>query len=837
MAASMSTGVGKGPRLALAAAMLVAATLGYELALHSRWPGRIVRAVRGQDTTLLDVYGGVGLVYAVERPVAGDEARALERAAQRRLGDDKVVAAARVRDGGTRLEVELLGLAPDEAEGVRRGKTLETAGPLELRLVAEDTPTAQALFAAARDDARAADRGVRAEADHWSDPQTGASHRDVYLVAPDRAALELWLAQSGGRAAIDGAGLVLGVEKLEWAWQGDGDGPPPGGVRSYLLEREVQLDNRDVAGADVQWDERTGRPEVRLDFTGAGGDRFEALTARAIGRKLAIVVDHRVISAPLIQSRIPGGTAIITLGGKNPDEQLREGHALAAALRTGPLPARVTLETAVAWEARAGAKLWPRLAATPFAMVGALAILALARLARRRGWAAAPATAAATAATPATGETTSRAPWLRLTVTLVPLPLLHYAERLRLPGLDTSWLPYVPLAGGPPGPFDVGLTPVLLGFVLVELVVLAVPAWRPLRHAGPAARAKIERAALAVGLALTLAQAWTVARLALSAYPTVWSVRRFELVAVATLVAGTACLVVAAQQISRRGLMNGYAALLVAGVALDLRTPWRELRLFDAPPASLVLSGAVIATVAAATVWLVRHPARARPGAPGVATPTPGFIPLVDAAALFAIVSTLAALGVAVPPAVFTRLQPGATSGFAMHLVLVLGFGLLWARLLSWPRPQPGLVAEQRERGADPATLRRLFWRATGVSLAWLALVVVADAVLGGRVRVHVDLAGVVLAAAALVDGVDEWRARRRRPDFIAVWPVHGLAQAEAARVALAEAGIPAWLRTPCLRALLHVFGPWAPVVVHVPAGRVAEAQERLARLWHAAAR
>jgi len=107
-----------------------------------------------------------------------------------------------------------------------------------------------------------------------------------------------------------------------------------------LLEDPPILTGADVAQSRVQRDEYSGRPVVLLDFTRSGARTFADVTAAAVHRHLAIVVDGVTQSAPLIQERISGGRAQVTLGAGHDDSSLlREAEALSAALGEGALGA------------------------------------------------------------------------------------------------------------------------------------------------------------------------------------------------------------------------------------------------------------------------------------------------------------------------------------------------------------------------------------------------------------------------------------------------------------------------------------------------------------------
>jgi protein-export membrane protein SecD len=102
--------------------------------------------------------------------------------------------------------------------------------------------------------------------------------------------------------------------------------------QDYLVE-EPLLTGDSLVDAHVQPDQ-FGRPIVEFKLNDAGGKKFGILTGDNIHRQLAIILDHRVYSAPTIQGRIPGGSGIIT--GSFTDEEARD---LALVLRAGALPA------------------------------------------------------------------------------------------------------------------------------------------------------------------------------------------------------------------------------------------------------------------------------------------------------------------------------------------------------------------------------------------------------------------------------------------------------------------------------------------------------------------
>ncbi len=107
-----------------------------------------------------------------------------------------------------------------------------------------------------------------------------------------------------------------------------------------LVEKKTVLTGATLTTAQVQFDQsRFNAPIVGLRFNGEGAKIFAQVTADNVGRRLAIVLDGKVQSAPRIQEPIPGGEAVIT-GRFTP----QEASDLALVLRVGALPAPVYIE-------------------------------------------------------------------------------------------------------------------------------------------------------------------------------------------------------------------------------------------------------------------------------------------------------------------------------------------------------------------------------------------------------------------------------------------------------------------------------------------------------------
>ncbi len=116
-------------------------------------------------------------------------------------------------------------------------------------------------------------------------------------------------------------------------------------MRSYNLLRKTMLTGDYITDARVSIDQRQNRPYVSMNFDRQGAKMFEKVTGDHVKERMAIVLDNRIKSAPVIQARIGGGRAQITLGTlQSYNELFNEAQDLAVVLRAGALPAPVKFE-------------------------------------------------------------------------------------------------------------------------------------------------------------------------------------------------------------------------------------------------------------------------------------------------------------------------------------------------------------------------------------------------------------------------------------------------------------------------------------------------------------
>ncbi|MDP5215860.1 protein translocase subunit SecD [Ruegeria sp. 2205SS24-7] len=101
----------------------------------------------------------------------------------------------------------------------------------------------------------------------------------------------------------------------------------------YIIEAAPVVTGEELVDAQPAFDQN-GRPAVNFRFNTTGARKFGDYTLDNIGAPFAIVLDDEVISAPVIQSHIPGGSGIIT-----GNFSVEESTNLAVLLRAGALPA------------------------------------------------------------------------------------------------------------------------------------------------------------------------------------------------------------------------------------------------------------------------------------------------------------------------------------------------------------------------------------------------------------------------------------------------------------------------------------------------------------------
>jgi preprotein translocase subunit SecD len=106
----------------------------------------------------------------------------------------------------------------------------------------------------------------------------------------------------------------------------------------YTVDPTILMTGEIISDARHRPGEYGEAPYVAITLTSPGGTLFERITGENVGRRMAIILDGKVQSAPVIQDRIGGGRAVIT-----GSFTLDEARDLALVLRAGALPAPVVI--------------------------------------------------------------------------------------------------------------------------------------------------------------------------------------------------------------------------------------------------------------------------------------------------------------------------------------------------------------------------------------------------------------------------------------------------------------------------------------------------------------
>ena len=232
---------------------------------------------------------------------------------------------------GTDIVIELPGLEQRDFERIKSiiGRTAQ----LQFKVVEDGGDYAKKVAASVPKDGP-----ITIDPDSWRGEKDGAQHDVIFFRAKERADLEKFVGALSGDLAVPGD-REFGYEEV--APPGEGTTKGTGTWRAYLLYRRAGVTGEYLANAEVGFSEM-GAPEVLFTMNRKGGDLMGKLTGENVGRRMAIVLDEKIMSAPVIQSQITE-RGRITLGSfGDPLKVQQEAKDLVAVLRSGALPAPLT---------------------------------------------------------------------------------------------------------------------------------------------------------------------------------------------------------------------------------------------------------------------------------------------------------------------------------------------------------------------------------------------------------------------------------------------------------------------------------------------------------------
>ena len=135
------------------------------------------------------------------------------------------------------------------------------------------------------------------------------------------------------------------VDQSMSAEQATANRPPPDselldgeGGQKYLIEKRVLVSGADLVDAQPGFDQRNSEPIVSFRFNSTGARKFADATRENVGKPFAIVLDNKVISAPVIREPILGGSGQIS-----GNFTVQQANDLSILLRAGALPAPLTV--------------------------------------------------------------------------------------------------------------------------------------------------------------------------------------------------------------------------------------------------------------------------------------------------------------------------------------------------------------------------------------------------------------------------------------------------------------------------------------------------------------
>ncbi|MDR2339801.1 MAG: protein translocase subunit SecD [Deltaproteobacteria bacterium] len=303
----------------------------------------------------LDLKGGIYLVMEVDLNAAlANNVRRTADDLRRRIGEDKIpgVMVESPESGGIVATLtdpaskdKLLELVKDRFPSLRQAGS--DGNTLTFELTSDEVAAIRDLTA------RQALETIRNRVDTF-----GVAEPDIRPQGEDRIIIQL----PGFDDPEKAVELIGKTAVLEFKLVDDGpvsaeealrDGAPPGTevrmektlnrMTGEEIETPILLRKQTLMTGETLTDARTfrgdfGDPRVSIRFDSRGAREFADITERYIQRRLAIVLDGVVYSAPVIRSRIPGGEAYI-----EGSFTLDEANMLSVILRAGALPAPVTI--------------------------------------------------------------------------------------------------------------------------------------------------------------------------------------------------------------------------------------------------------------------------------------------------------------------------------------------------------------------------------------------------------------------------------------------------------------------------------------------------------------
>lgn len=170
--------------------------------------------------------------------------------------------------------------------------------------------------------------------------EVGVAEPSIQKVGGDRILVQLPGVQDSGRIRE----LLGSTAKMTFHLMAEGGAGSlvlpdvSGNGQTYAVRAMPALGGEHLVDAQGALDPQTGQPTVNFRFDAVGARTFGKITQENVGKPFAIVLDGKVLSAPVIQTPILGGSGVIT-----GNFTMQETATLSALLRAGALPAPLTV--------------------------------------------------------------------------------------------------------------------------------------------------------------------------------------------------------------------------------------------------------------------------------------------------------------------------------------------------------------------------------------------------------------------------------------------------------------------------------------------------------------
>jgi hypothetical protein len=432
-----------------------------------------------------------------------------------------------------------------------------------------------------------------------------------------------------------------------------------------------------------------------------------------------------------------------------------------------------------------------------------------------------------TDATVERGRTPSSYP-LRVVVTLVLLAAYFYARRIPLPGVDRDGLFEMQVSSELSSVLMLGIRPLIIGFLVVELFSLMTSPGRRLRQLGIAGRAKLTRASLAASFLLAGVQAigitqWLEIQSAPSGGPIVANPGfGFRLLTVMTLTAVTAALYVFAQILSAYGVGNGFALMILTTSVMSIvNAGAKSLKGFD----DSTFQGIVVLLALGVVVLLVRF-FRTAEDAWMPAFPQ-GLVPVYAVLWIF----PLLWVGVDVAAHLPRSSQPPFAAPVTVLIMVPLLSWLFFQLFSSRERLHANLTDTDEFLDDLAAALRRRALIATVLLTLGAAAFLVWRNYRPNALAYALQFLEVVVLVAIVLDLWDQYRFERRVGATALLIQLDNVHFSYRLEERLQEAGIDALARGHQFRSLFFFFGALFKIDVLVPAEQLDRAREVLAEV------